>query len=141
MSLEQNKAVANTFVERINAKDLEGALALIDSAYVEHAGGTGVPSGIDAARAWFTLLWAGFPDTHATTHDTIAEGDKVVMRMTSEGTHTGVFMGMPPTGKRVTSTFIDIRRIVNGKIVEHWTESDMLGMLQQLGVVPPPQGR
>jgi predicted ester cyclase len=59
--------------------------------------------------------------------------------MRSEGTHQGAFMGVPSTGKRVTSTFIDISRIADGKIVEHWNETDMLGMLQQLGLVPPPR--
>ncbi len=139
MSLEQNKALAHTFADRINARDLEGALALISPTYVEHAARPGMPQGVDAVRAWFTLLWAGFPDTHATIHDVIAEGDKVVIRMSSEGTHQGPFMGMPPTGKRVTITFIDIQRIVDGKIVEHWNETDTLGMLQQLGLVPPPR--
>jgi len=139
MSLEQNKSLVRRFADRINARDLDGALALIGPAYVEHAARPGMPQGVDAVRAWFTLLWASFPDTQATIHDMIAEGDKVVIRMSAEGTHQGPFMGMPPTGKRLITTFIDIHRIVDGKIVEHWNETDTLGMLQQLGLVPPPR--
>lgn len=100
MTLESNKSLIHQFAERINAKDLDGALSLLSPNFVEHAPAMGMPSGVEAARAWFTLLFVGFPDHHATTLDTIAEGDKVVVRMQSEGTHNGAFMGIPPTGRR-----------------------------------------
>jgi len=86
------------------------------------------------------MLFTAFPDLHGTIEDLIAEGDKVVDRMTCEGTHQGMFMGAPPTGKRVKWSFIDINRIVDGKIVEHWAEVDTMGIMQQLGLVPPPSG-
>jgi predicted ester cyclase len=75
---------------------------------------------------------------HFTVEDIIAEGDKVVARLTARGTQQGEFMGIPPTGKRATVTAIDINRMVGGKSVEHWLEMDTLGLLQQLGVVPMP---
>jgi steroid delta-isomerase-like uncharacterized protein len=137
---KQNKALVQAYAERINAKDLDGALAFLSPNFVEHAPGPGLSHGVEAARAWFTLLFAGFPDHHATILDVIAEGDKVVTRMCSEGTHNGAFMGIPPTGKRARWSLIDIHRIADGKIVEHWVETDMLGMMQQLGIMPPPQG-
>ena len=79
-----------------------------------------------------------FPDLHFTVEDLIAEGDKVVARLTASGAQQGVFMGISPTGKRTTVTAIDIIRIAGGKFVEHWLEMDTLGLLHQLGVVPAP---
>jgi predicted ester cyclase len=66
----------------------------------------------------------------------IAEGDKVATRKTFHGTHRGEFMGISPTGQRVSIELIDIVRIADGKVVEHWSMGDNLGMMQQLGVVP-----
>lgn len=68
----------------------------------------------------------------------MAEGDKVVTRSTWHGTHRGAFLGIPATGEQVAVTAIDITRYAGGKAVEHWAEMDLLGLLQQLGVVPPP---
>jgi predicted ester cyclase len=73
-----------------------------------------------------------------TVEDYLAEGDTVVSRWTGRGTHTGDLMGIAPTGEQVTVTGISIQRIANGKIVEAWSTYDMLGMFQQLGVVPMP---
>ncbi len=67
----------------------------------------------------------------------MADGDKVVARVTSRGTHRGAFRGIPPTGKPITVRGINIFRIANGKMVEHWGLTDRLDALQQLGVVPP----
>jgi predicted ester cyclase len=83
---------------------------------------------------------AAFPDTHVTTDDLLAEGDKVIERWTLTCTHTGVaFMGAPAgTGKKVQTTGISIYRVANGKIVEHWANMDFFGVLAQLGVIPMP---
>ena len=67
----------------------------------------------------------------------IAEGDKVMTRLSAYGTQTGWLFGIPPTGKQISMTAIAIHRIANDKIVEHWSEIDNLGLMQQLGVVPP----
>jgi predicted ester cyclase len=71
-----------------------------------------------------------------TIEDQIAEGDRVVTRWSGQSTHQGEFMGIPPTGKTVRVTSISIDRVAGGQIVESWWESDQLGMMQQLGVVP-----
>jgi predicted ester cyclase len=84
------------------------------------------------------MFRTAFPDLHGTIEDQIAEGDKVVMRMTYRGTHQGELMGIPATGKPVTMTFISINRIAEGKIAEGWVNFDALGMMQQLGVIPVP---
>ncbi|GAH49735.1 unnamed protein product, partial [marine sediment metagenome] len=77
-------------------------------------------------------LRACFADIHCTVEDMVAEDDKVAVRWTWRGTHTGEYMGIAPTGKQVTMTGISILRIVGGKIVEEWDESDNLGFMQQL---------
>ena len=140
MSIEHNKALVHTFVNRLNAKDLDGALALFDPNHIEHATSPGMSSGIQAIRAFLNMLFVGFPDARMIILDTIAEGDRVVLRAIAEGTQTGLFLGIPPTGKRAKWSFIDIHRIADGKIVEHWSETDQLNLLQQLGLVPPPAG-
>jgi predicted ester cyclase len=71
----------------------------------------------------------------------IGEGDKVTTRKTFHGTHEGEFMGIPPTGRRVSMSLIDIVRISEGRVVEHWSVGDNLGMMQQLGVIPQPGKR
>jgi predicted ester cyclase len=136
----QNKTIVHTFADRINAKNLEGALTLFGPNHVEHAAYPGMQTGVEAIRAYFSMLFAGFPDAQTTILDTIAEGDKVVVRAVTEGTHTGRFLGIPPTGRRAKWSFVGIHRIAAGKIVEHWVETDQMNLMQQLGLVPPPSG-
>ena len=80
---------------------------------------------------------AAFPDMHLTAEDMIAEADKVVQRLTARGTHQGELMDIPPTGRQITVTAIEIFRLAEGKIAEQWVALDNLGLLQQLGVIPP----
>ena len=138
MTTEQNKALVRQFEHFINTQDLDSALALLSPDFVDHTPAVGLPSGIEGVRAFFTMQLTAFPDSQTQSLDMIAEGDKVVHRMSGTGTHQGSFLGIPPTGKRVTWSFIDIWRVANGKIVEHWVEADMMSMMQQLGVLPPP---
>src|SRR6266508_44890 len=84
------------------------------------------------------VLRAALPDLHAVIHDQIAEGDKVVTRKTFYGTHRGEFAGVPPTGKEVAIDAIDIVRIANGQVVDHWAVTDVMGFMQQVGAVPLP---
>ena len=86
-----------------------------------------------------TMQHNGFPDFQITIQDQIAEGDRVVSRWNATGTHKGEFQGIALTGKKVNITATTIVRISNGKIVEGWPNMDSLGMMVQLGVVPPPQ--
>jgi predicted ester cyclase len=81
----------------------------------------------------FMLLHSAFPDLQIEIEDLIAEGDKVVGRVTARGTHQGAFMGIAPTGKPVSFNAIDVVRIAGGKIVERWSQADNLALLQQLG--------
>ena len=77
-----------------------------------------------------------FPDSYVTIEDMIAEGDRVVTKKTFTGTHTGELSGIPPTGNRVSIQYVDIMRVRDGQIVEHWLSMDQLSFMQQLGVVP-----
>jgi steroid delta-isomerase-like uncharacterized protein len=118
-------------------------LALIDEIiapdFASHSAPPGIPPGREGVRQWIMLFRHAFADLYANIEDVIIEGDKVVMRFLGGGTQTGEFFGIPPTGKRAVLTGINILRIANGQIVEHWGNSDDLGFLQQLGVIPLPQ--
>jgi steroid delta-isomerase-like uncharacterized protein len=93
-------------------------------------------TGPEAYKQVAQMYRTAFPDLRLTINDQVAEGDKVVTRWTSTGTHKGALMGIAPTGKRGTSTGITIDRFQSGKLVEQWHNGDDLGMLQQMGVVP-----
>jgi predicted ester cyclase len=79
---------------------------------------------------------AAFPDWHGTVDDIMVEGDKVINRWSGHGTHSADLMGIPATGKAVTLTGITIFRITGNKIVEEWTEANLLGLMQQIGAIP-----
>ena len=87
----------------------------------------------------FAALRAGIPDFQTTIEDLIAEGDKVAVRISWQGTHKGELMGIPPTGKYVKVTEMQIYRMANGKIIERWVETDVFGMMQQLGIISTPE--
>jgi steroid delta-isomerase-like uncharacterized protein len=136
MSLQENKSLVLRFIEEVQNQH---NLALIDELYspdfVDHSGMSGSP-GIDGTKAFFTMMFAAFPDMHMEIHQQLAEGDQVMTYKTFHGTHQGPLMSIPPTGKQVSVDVMDILTIREGKIAEHWTVSDMLGLLQQLGVIP-----
>jgi len=81
-------------------------------------------------------LFSGFPDLEVKIEDLLVDGDKAVKRWSARGTHTGTYAGVPATGKVVDFTGTNIFHVLDGKIVEVWAESDVLGFLRQLGVIP-----
>src|SRR6266568_843369 len=137
MSTEANKASVRRFYDEVfNKKNRAAIDEFIDLSHVDHAAPPGTPGGLKGVKQTLTMYLTAFPDLHFTVEDLIAEGDKVVARLTTRGTQQGVFMGIPPTGKQVTVTAIDINRIVGDKSVEHWLNMDTLGLLHQLGAIP-----
>ncbi len=140
MSTEQNKAIASRTIEAINAGDMSLFESLLAPDAVEHNAPPGMPPTRETAVQFITMFRAAFPDFHYHIDDVIAEGDRVVQRVTCHGTMKGEFLGMPATGKSATWTEMHIVRVANGKIVEHWAYGDQLGMLQQLGLAPAPGG-
>jgi len=105
--------------------------------FVEHEEIPGMGATRDTPRQLFTMMQAAFTDFHVDVHDLLQEGDKVVARVSFVGTHTGEFMGLPASGKRVGINAIDILQFRGGRCVAHWGVSDMAGALAQLGAAPP----
>lgn len=137
MSTEKNKAVVRRLFDEIMKGNLTVADELIVEDYTQHSV-FGIPNGREAFKQFFMAFAGAVSDAHFDIEDVIAEGDKVVIRLTVTGTQTGTLQGIPPTGKKFSMKGIDIFRVVDGKIVEHWDAVDQLGMLQQLGVIPMP---
>jgi steroid delta-isomerase-like uncharacterized protein len=139
MSADDNRSLTQHFYEEVwNKGNLDAVDDIMTGDFVDHAAPPGFPSGPEGAKQVFTMYRTAFPDFRLSLEDLIAEGDKVVARWVTHGTHQGELMGIPPTGKPVTVTGIDLFRFAGGKIAEHWAEFDMLGMMQQLGVIPAP---
>jgi steroid delta-isomerase-like uncharacterized protein len=139
VSAEENKAIARRGYEAINQKNLDALGEVVASDMIDHDPAPGQAPGLEGVKQYFSSLHAAFPDVRMNVEDMIAEADKVVARVSVSGTHQGEFMGIAPTGNRVTITGIDILRInADGKIAEHWGKFDDLGMMQQLGVIPEP---
>jgi steroid delta-isomerase-like uncharacterized protein len=136
VSADTNKEI----VRRLGVEPWEGNLGVIDelvaSNYVGHDPAMPDQQGPEGVKEFITGYLAAFPDGRITIDDQFAAGDLVATRWMGRGTQTGELMGIPPTGKQVTITGITISRVEKGKVVEEWTNWDMLGMLQQLGVVP-----
>ena len=132
---EENKALVRRGFEAVNQKNLAVFDEILSPDVVVHNASL-TNQGIEAYKQFLSILLTAFPDLHFTIEDIIAEGDTVVVRYTTRGTHQGTFMGIPPTGKQVSGTGMFIDRLVNGKAVEQWFNGNDLGLLQQLGVIP-----
>ena len=123
--------------ERISAGDIAGFGELVADDYIEHQGGPGLPPTKEGTLEFFRILLAAFPDMRMDVEDLIASEDKTVARVKVTATHQGEFMGVPPTGAPVEKQLIDIMRFADaGLVCEHWGVTDMLSLMQQLGVVP-----
>ena len=92
----------------------------------------------ERVKRGFAALHEAFPDIRMAEADSIREGNWAAFRWLMSGTHKGEFLGVAPTGERIEAMGMDIVRVVEGKIVEHWGEFDVVGMLRQLGVIYPP---
>jgi steroid delta-isomerase-like uncharacterized protein len=140
MSSEDNKALVRRFYEEIDRGNLAAMDELVAEDYVNHSPPPfpGLAPGREGLKRMFQIFWDATPGTHE-IEDQIAEGDKVVTRMTARGTHTGDLPGIPATGNRLEVTATAIHRIEDGKLAEHWSNKDELAFLQQLGVIPTPE--
>ncbi len=138
MSLDENKALVRRYIEEVYNK---GNVAAIDELlahdFVHHFLPPGMGTDRESYKQFAAMHHAAFPDFHITVEDMVAEGDKVVCRWSGRGTHKGEFMRIAPTGKQVTERAMCLHRVEGGKVAESWVELDQLGMMQQLGVVPP----
>ena len=139
MSTEENKSVVQrSYDEFFNTGNLAQVDQFHTNDFVGHILGLPPVQGLEALKHLASGYLSAFPDLHITLEDMIAEGDKVMTRVSWRGTHRGEFIGIPPAGKQVTVTGMYEYRIAGGKIAEWWDYSDNLGLMQQLGVIPAP---
>ena len=137
MSAEDNKAPIRRFVEEVQSgNNIDLVDEICSPEFVNHSAPPGIPADREGIKIVTAMFRRAFPDSYFTVEDMVAEGDKVATRKTFHGTHGGEFMGIPPSGRGVSMGLIDIVRISDGRVVEHWSMGDTLGMMQQLGVIP-----
>ncbi len=143
-SPEANNAIAEKFFNSVwNKGDFSVLDSLISPDAIDHSTVGGKPKtekGSASFRAIVSMFRSAMPDIKLTIEDEVFTDDRVVHRWILTGTDTGGVMGMPPSGKELTFSGTTIVRMADGKIIERWANVDELGLLQQLGVVPPPPG-
>jgi len=134
MTAEDNKALVRRWFAELDRGNLAVIEELIPEDYIDHnpaIGGLG--TGREGIRVYIDMLRAAFPDTVHIIDDQMAEGDKVMTRMTARGTFLNEILGFAPTGEQVSISGIAVHRVANGQLVEHWAHLDMKGFLEQLG--------
>ncbi|HZS34946.1 MAG TPA: ester cyclase [Methylomirabilota bacterium] len=138
MSTEANKALVRRFYEEIDKGNLAAMDELVAPDYLDHNPPPfpGLPPGREGLKRAFQMFWEATPGVHR-IEDQVAEGDRVVTRLTAIGKHVGDLPGAPRTGNALRTTSITIHRIAGGRLVEKWSEKDVLGFLRQIGVLPP----
>ena len=134
---EKNKAVITRLGELWNTGNLTIADEIFDADFVNHDPDNPGINNLESYKGYVDVIRIGFPDFHVATDDLIVEEDKLAFRWTIIATHQGELMGMPATGIQVVWTGIKMAHFADGKIVEMWWAKDSMGMLQQLGVIPP----
>jgi steroid delta-isomerase-like uncharacterized protein len=135
---EENKALVRRWFAELDRGNDHIADELVAIDYIDH--NPPLPDmalGREGVKQANALLRAAFPDVRHTIEDQIAEGDKVVTRVTAKATFQGAILGIPPNGKVITIEGISIHRIAGGQFVEHWATADNLSLYQQLGAIPP----
>lgn len=141
MSREQNIATQEQAAEKLNSGDVDGAvdtLFAVDA--VDHDPAPGQGPGREGYRSFFQTLATAFPDAHLEPATMVTDDDHVVLAYTLTGTHQGEFNGIPASGQKVEVRGVQIGRFENGQIVERWGSTDELGIMQQIGAAPQPQG-
>lgn len=141
MSTEDNMALVRRSYDEVWSKgNLDTVDKLFATDYIIHnpADPPGKQRGPESVKQFVTMFRTAFPDASISVEDMISEGEKVATRYTWRGTQKGPLWGIPPTGKQATVTGIVISRFVDGKFAEEWGVVDMLGLMQQLSVVPTP---
>lgn len=134
---EENKALMKRFVTEYQTNHDDAVLyELMSPDFVDHSAPAGLPAGREGVKVLFDAFHEAFEGFSAQIADQVAELDKVVTRKAFHGRHVGDFMGLSATGKDVRINVIDVVRIADGQIVEHWNVVDELGLMRQLGALP-----
>jgi steroid delta-isomerase-like uncharacterized protein len=138
---EENKSLVRRFFEEsLNKRNFALLDELLDPGYVYHGVVEGEIQGVEAMKQFVIALYSAIPDLQHVIEEQIAEGDQVVTRFKSTGTPQMEFLGLAPSGKRITVDEVTINRIAGGRIVEDWTLWDAYGLLRQLGAAPQSAG-
>jgi steroid delta-isomerase-like uncharacterized protein len=133
MTAERNKAVVRRWIEEFKTGGDESVSDEVRSPhFVNHSAPPGAPTGPEAGKLAFQAMRSAFPDLHVTIEDMLAEADRVVTRQTFSGTHRGEWLGVPATGRAVSWAVIDIVRLDDGRLVDHWAVADLHGLLGRL---------
>ena len=132
---EMNKAIALQTMEALHQRNLDAVRAMVASG-ARFYGWAPEPLDADGHKSFMSALLSAFPDSNFIIDDVIGEGDKVAVRHRLQGTHQAELQGIPATGRKVEIGGIVIFRIENGMVAEAWLNADIMGMMQQLGVVP-----
>jgi len=136
---DRNKAVIRRFVEEVqNHQDWDAYDELNDPDFVNLSAPPGAPTDREGGKYFLQALASAYPDAVVTIQDMYAEGDAVITKKTFTGTNEGEFMGMPATGRRVSFQYVDIMRLRDGRIIDHWNVVDQLSWMMQLGLIPDP---
>lgn len=139
---DQNREIVRLVIERgINQGDLSVADGRFTDDYEVHAPGLPpLPRGGEAFKKAISLWRTAFPDMHMEILDLIAEGDRVVNRFRTTGTHEGPLMGFAPTGRPVTVYGMECHRLVDGLVAESWIGDDVPTILRQIDVLAEREG-
>jgi steroid delta-isomerase-like uncharacterized protein len=140
---EHNRIVASRWIDAFNTRDAAAEAAARTDDYVAHAPESIQPAALDS-DAWVEFLGVfveGFPDLHLEVEDSSADEGMVAQRILFTGTHSGSFRGLPPTGRKVRFSGLEINRMVDGRVAEHWFQLDAVTLFEQLGlrIVPGPR--
>jgi predicted ester cyclase len=138
MSTEENKAIFQKLIQLQESGDLNTVDQVIAPNWVDHNPSMPPLQGYEGFKQLTLAFRSAFPGFQTEIEDMLAEGDKVAARLRIRMTNSGSFQGMPPTGKAVDVTATGIFRIEDGRVTDNWVNLDMLGLLQQLGVIPAP---
>ncbi len=138
MSTEQNKAIVHRMMDLFATGDTSRVDQVFAPNWVNHDPSLPPLQGLDGARQLIQMMRSAFPDATVNLEHVTAEGDKVGGNWSFSGTNTGSFLGLAPTGKKVTVQAAGIFRVVDSKLTDNWVNLDGMGMMQQLGLAPTP---
>jgi len=133
--IDNTKWVKHFYNEVLNNGNLELIDNLVSDTYQEHEPLPGFESNKEGLREFFAMMLNAFPDLHNKIEFTVTQGDKVVSYITLSGTHKDTYMGVPATGNEFEMTVVDIIKVVDGKMTDHWGVGDYMTMMVQLGII------
>lgn len=134
-STAEKEALIHQLLDLIDERKLDAAFQLYAEDYIYHGPGGQELRGRDGIRGLWDVYLTGFPDLSSTVEDMISQGDKLVLRWTIRGTHTGEFLGVPASNRKITLPITEIFRIADGQFVEAWDQYDRMTVMQQIGAI------